>query len=292
MTFNISAGVYATSSYITKPSAISLNTQQTKGNEMFAYKFGRTRPKYTPPVLRFGNYLKQNLPVPPDSVNYIIPSVLSSLNMSLDNRKIADCTAAGAMHIENTFRANANSGLPFATTQQTINFYSDSTGYNPNDPTTDKGGNEIDVLNYWRQYGLFRDGTAKISAYLSVDATNQTELKAAIWLTENLYFGVELPDAWLENFPGDNFTWDVAGNPNPNHGHCFVGLGYDSEGVMIDSWGFIGKVTWAGIAKYANLAEGGQVFTVISQDILNKITRLTPVGLDWSQLLSDIDSLI
>jgi hypothetical protein len=292
MTFKISPGVYPNSSYSVKPSTISLNTQETKGNEMFTFKFGRTRPKYTPPLLRFGNYLKQNLPIPPDSVNYIIPSVLSSLNMILDNDKIGDCTAAGAMHIENTFRANANSGLPFATTQQAINFYSDSTGYNPDDPTTDQGGNEIDVLNYWRQYGLFRDGTAKISAYLSIDATNQTELKAAIWLAENLYFGVELPDAWLKNFPGNGFTWDVAGEPNPKHGHCFVGLGYDSKGVIIDSWGYIGKVTWAAIAKYADLQEGGQVFTVISQDIINKITGLAPTGLDYTQLVADIDSLI
>ena len=47
------------------------------------------------------------------------------------------------------------------------------------------------------------------------------------------------------------FVWDVAGPANPDNGHCFVGVGYTDIGVVIDSWGMLGTITWAAIAAYA-----------------------------------------
>ena len=139
------------------------------------------------------------------------------------------------------------------TEAETVAFYSATTGYDPADPSTDRGGDEVTVLNDWRDKGFFADGSGKIAGWANVDATERTLVKQAIWLFENVYFGVELPDAWIKPFPqGNGFTWDVAGDADPSNGHCFAGLGYNDNGVIINSWGIMGTVTWAAVAKYAS----------------------------------------
>ena len=63
----------------------------------------------------------------------------------------------------------------------------------------------------------------------------------------NLYSASDSP-SWVNPFPsGDGFTWD-ADAPDPNNGHCFVGVGYNDEGVQIDR-GVIGTITWKAIAE-------------------------------------------
>ena len=47
-------------------------------------------------------------------------------------------------------------------------------------------------------------------------------------------------------------TWDVAGRPDPNNGHCVVGCGYAASGVLIDAY----YGAWPAIATGARLADG------------------------------------
>ena len=60
----------------------------------------------------------------------------------------------------------------------------------------------------------------KLAAYCLVDGTNKTEVQQAMWLAESLYFGVGLPDAWVNPFPSaGGFTWqdgdpDLCGQPS------------------------------------------------------------------------------
>ena len=72
-----------------------------------------------------------------------------------------------------------------------------------------------------------------------------------MWLFENLYFGLELPDAWINPMPdAPGFVWDAAGPADPQNGHCVVGVGYTAQGITIDSWGMTGLLTDKAIAKY------------------------------------------
>ena len=119
-----------------------------------------------------------------------------------------------------------------------------------------------------------------------------TECRTALWLFENLYFGIELPDAWINPEPSaSGFIWDVAGDPDPDNGHCVVGVGYNAQGVTIATWGMTGLMTDAAIAKYATQAGSGELYTVVSQDSLTKAMGKHANDLDWSQLIADFDSM-
>jgi hypothetical protein len=146
-------------------------------------------------------------------------------------------------------------------------------------------------LNYWENNGA-PVGSHKIAGWLAVDGTDAAEVRTALWLFENLYFGMELPDQWITPFPSaSGFTWDAAGPPNPNNGHCVVGVGYTAQGVVIDSWGMTGLITDAAVAKYPITAANGALYTVVSQDGLNRASQKVPAGFDWSQLVADFDSM-
>ena len=251
-------------------------------------KMGRRRPIGASPRLNLRNYLRLSLPTPPASCDYT-PAAMPVLKNVYKNDQLGDCVIAGGYHIVGVETGNAGA-LFSASDAQLITDYSAIGGYNPNDPNTDNGCDEQTALNYWAQHG-FADGT-KILGWLAVDATSQQEVQAALYLFENLFFGIELPDAWVNPFPsGPGFVWDTAGNPDPQNGHCVVGVGYSPQGVIIDTWGLLGTLTYAAISTYCNKAGGGEVYVMLTPDQLIKGQTKAPNGVSWSALISDFDSM-
>jgi hypothetical protein len=168
--------------------------------------------------------------------------------------------------------------------------YSAEGGYVSGDPSTDNGTDEQTAFAYWKSNGLLNDGTHKIAGVLAVDATSEEELRSALWLFENLCFGIELPDVWINPVPsGSGFVWDSAGNPDPSNGHFVVGVGTTLQGITFDTWGMLGTLTYAAIAQYCVASAGGDVSVVISTDSLNKAMNKAPNGLNWNQLIADFN---
>jgi hypothetical protein len=255
------------------------------------FKMGRRRPASYAPALRLGHYVDASLPAPPVVAHYSQDKE-SGLAMILGNDTLGDCTAAGAGHIVDVSRGNSGNGAACVTQEQAIAFYSASTGYVPGDPSTDQGGDEITVLNTWRDKGYFADGSGKIEGYARVDPSKPEEIKAALYLFENVYFGVDLPDAWVNPEPtSTGFVWGVAGDPDSNNGHCFVGVGYNDVGVQIATWGMIGTITWDAIAKYASRAAAGDLFVAFGEDAISKATGKTKAGFNASQLAADLKAI-
>lgn len=256
-----------------------------------SYKMGRNRAIARGPRLSLKNYLHTRIPPCPQEIDYTIKAA-PVLGQTLGNRTFGDCTAAAAFHIAGTMLANAGSRTIWSTMGQVIPFYSSTSGYILGNDSTDNGANEVDVLNAWQRHGLLSDGSHKIIAWMAVDASNQDEVKTAIWLFENVYFGIELPDAWVNPVPGGNgFIWKIAGGTNPENGHALPGLGYNSDGVKISTWGMIGTLEWPAVEQYASRADGGELYTVLSADALDRVTAKAPNGLDLSQLTNDIRML-
>jgi hypothetical protein len=250
-------------------------------------KFGRKRPVANAPTLRLSKYLRATLPAPPSTLD-LTPPALVALRDVMQNDVLGDCVIACGGHLVATLTGNGGS-LFHATPAEITTQYEKIGGYVPGDPSTDQGCNISTALSYWTANGL-TDGT-KLLGSLSVDPTNEAELKAAMWLFENLVFGIELPDAWVNPFPsGDGFVWDV-GTPDENNGHCVCGVGYSSKGILIDSWGLFGTLTYAAIAKLCAAADNGEVHVTISTDLLIKGQTRAPNGLDWSSLIADFDSI-
>lgn len=258
---------------------------------MANFKFGRLRPRARPPMLRLGNYLLRTATPPPPAIEDWSQKALTGLEMVLANDTLGCCTSSGAGHIEDVFYGNTGVGK-MASEADAIAFYSKSTGYIPGDPSTDQGGDETVVLSVWRDKGYFSDGSGKISGYVSVNATDVVEVQTAIWLFGNVYFGVELADAWVNPMPqSGGFVWGVAGPPNPNNGHCFVGTGYSQHSVHINSWGMFGNMPWDAVAKYAVPAAGGALYTVLSSDWISAATSKSPSGFAFEELQNDLAAL-
>lgn len=252
-------------------------------------KFGRKRPTQRTVHKMAARYFDlANMPPVPDSFDYstLCPAALANI---LANDTLGDCTSAGAGHLIAVFTAGGGSPVAI-TADQAIAFYSQSTGYVPGDPSTDQGGDEVTVLTSWQQQGYAGTGH-KIAGFVQVDASNAELLKACCFYFGGLYFGLELPDTYTNPFPSTNgFVWDV-GTPDPNQGHCIVGIGASSVGVEIDTWGLIGTFTWAAISELCSDANGGMVFAVLESEWVSKMSLRSPGALDWATLVADFNSL-
>jgi hypothetical protein len=250
-------------------------------------RFGRHIPRVHPQTLRLGNYLKAGLPAAPPTSNFTAKggSVLRDI---LGNDKYGCCVLSCGGHEVGTETGNAGSLFP-VTTAEVLTQYTAITGFNPNDPNTDQGTNIIDALNYWKATGTV-NGT-KILGYLSIDPTNKAEVQAAMWLFENIVFGVALPDSYVNPFPsGDGFIWDVD-TPDPSNGHCFLGVGHDASGIDIDTWGLFGTFTYAAIAALCSSSGGGEIYVILTPDQIAKGAAKAPNGVAWADIISDFNSI-
>ena len=258
------------------------------------FKMGRNRPAPgTARRMRFGTYLLAVPPLPkaPDIYDASVAGA-PCLARIYRNDQLGDCTAAGAFHIGGTILANAGVSPCVFPDNDVVNFYSATSGYKVGDQSTDNGADEVTVLNWWRDKGLL-PSAHRISGWLAVDATDPDECRLAAWLFENLYFGVELPDAWVSPMPATSgFTWDVAGPSNPDNGHCFISpAAYSETGPKIATWGMTGTITWAAVEKYAATPGQGELYCIISRESIAAATAKAPNGLDWDQLAADFAAL-
>ena len=252
------------------------------------YKFGRNPAIATGPTFKIKNYMLASLPLPPMQVNYASGAQPALGEMYL-NDILGNCVIACMGHVGGVFLGNAGGKL-YLTPAQITTLYSAIGGYVPGDPSTDNGCDIPTALNYWTQVGLLKGNTPphKIKMSMAVDATNKQEVQTAIWLFENLITGVNLPDKWVSSMPSVNgWTWDVAGNPDPNNGHCFPCIGYSGKGLEISTWGMLGTLTYEALTKYMVLSAGGELHTVLSEEIIIKGQTKAPNGFNWTQLLAD-----
>jgi hypothetical protein len=253
---------------------------------------GRKRPDFARVNAKhkMAKYVKlSQLPVPPPSFNYWPLANQAAVGDILGNGTLGDCTAAGACHLADVY--SAGGGAPAAlTAAQAIAFYSLSTGYNPANPATDQGGDEVTVLTTWENGGLDGKGLHPIKGFMSVDGSNASLLFASCWLFGGLYFGLELTDT-MANTSAAGFLW-VPGTADPNDGHCVVGAGGDSSGkgqITINTWGLLGGLEMDAIAELCVESAGGTVFVPISTEWVNAAKSAAPSGFDWDQLASDFD---
>ena len=248
------------------------------------FKLGRRKPVARQPVLRLNNYLLRAFPNPPPTVDYSTKA-LSALENVYGNDEAGNCTVAAAYHIAAALLGNSNQVIPFVRSDA-LTLYEELSGWNgvPNDPS-DTGLTEQQVLNYWVQNGLAPDAH-KIVGFIEVDHNDPTEIQAAIWLFENIYRAASLPQEWIDGMQTmqSNFVWDIAG-PGTDEGHAWMACGYDGLGSHADTWGLLGTETYASIAAY------GLTYSVLSTDVLDRATMRSPGGFNWTQLVSDFQSL-
>jgi len=149
-------------------------------------KLGRKAIKTDSRTLAFADYMTSTLPAPPPTADWT--KGITSWGMML-NDKLGDCTIAGCGHAVQVWSANA--GTEITVPDPTIlSYYEKWDGYSPNDPTSDQGGIELDVLKDWKQGGFA--GNALL-AFADPKPANLVEIYQSIALFGGVYIGLSLP---------------------------------------------------------------------------------------------------
>ncbi len=149
-------------------------------------KLGRKAIKTDSRTLELGRYLTPAVPPPPAAADWT--KGIDSWGMML-NDMLGDCTIAGCGHAVQVW--TANTGTMVTVPDSTIeSYYEQWDGYVPGNPSTDKGGVELDVLNDWQKQG-FAGNT--LLAFADPRLANLVEMRQSIALFGGVYIGLSLP---------------------------------------------------------------------------------------------------
>jgi len=215
------------------------------------FRLGRKAVKTDTRTLKFAKYLATApvpLPAPPAKVDWTKGQ--SNWGM-MKNDALGCCTIAGCAHAIQVWSQALGKEITLSD-DNVIAMYEKWDGYNPNDPNTDCGGIELDVLTDWRQQGFFGHG---LNAFVSVNPKNLQEVKQAINLFGGVYIGVALPLSAQEQN-----TWDVVTNeptltaPGSWGGHCVYVPTYDEKTLTCITWGQTKTMTNAFWNEYVDEA--------------------------------------
>lgn len=201
----------------------------------------------------------------------------------LGNDTVGDCVIAGAGHETIIWNKEASKTVQ-VTTQDSISDYSAITGYNPDDPSSDKGTDMQVAASYRRKTGITaQDGKHKVMAYLSLEVGNETQLKQALSLFSAVGVGIQFPESAMTQF-NDKKPWTVVKGSQIEGGHYIPAVGYDSSYIYVVTWGQIQKMSWAFFSKYND-----ESLVYLSAEMLTNNKSLE--GFNLTQLEADLKGL-
>lgn len=259
--------------------------------EISKMRLGKKAPTFHPFTPKLSNLIhpmaSSPLPPEPTAVNYTEKIGISNWPM-FKNDVIGDCTIASVAHLIQLYTSYTKPS-PLIVSQQEIELvYSAVSGWNPNDPSTDNGAVEIDVLNYWANTGIcVGDHFDKIAGYARVNPHNPAELRYAVWWFGGLYIGVSMPACWQDT-PND---WKMPHNlmganaPGTWGGHAVPVVAYNEDYLTVVSWGSLVKMDWRSYHTYCD-----EAWAVISPDFVNQ-QGVTPAHFDWAYLLAGMQHI-
>jgi hypothetical protein len=247
-----------------------------------AMKLGKQAARHDPRTLQFAKYLiEEALPPPPASEDWARKVTKWPM---MANDKVGDCTCAAAGHMIEQW--TTYSGAPVVlSTRQILTAYSAITGYDPKDPSSDRGAVEIDVLNYWRKTGF---STHTIDGYVALEPGNHVHIEDAVMIFGNCYIGLALPvSAQTQK------VWAVPpggaagpGAPGSWGGHAVPVVEYDQRGLTVITWGAVKRMTWGFWDAYCD-----EAYAVLSDDWISKVNKKAPNQFDLKTLQADLAAL-
>ena len=249
------------------------------------YKLGKLPAKKDPRTLRLANYLpKALLPRPKKRV---WSDVVDEWLM-LANDKYGDCTCAGIIHMLMLWKAQ--NGIKITPTDKdTLDLYTAVTGFNQNDPSTDNGAVELDVLNYCRQNDVC--GSRIVSAYADIDVHKPKvtieQICQSINLFGGIYVGASIYQSAMNEFISGKPWKSTTCQGSYKGGHAFPIVDYDedsNEGIAI-TWGKPQRVTFAWMLK--NFDEGHAIYSTSWPNN----NGIAPSGFNEAQLIEDLNEI-
>jgi len=242
-------------------------------------KYGKNPPEHSPLTLRLDDYVERSVLPAPEvrrGWEYAVPKGTYGM---LGNDQVGNCVIAAVLHFIQIANANAGRVVTF-TTEQAIQLYSDVTGYNPSDPSTDRGTAWTAMLEYWRTKGVYGHF---IKAWAAFDYTDPVAYSQAIDIFEAALIGIQVTGSMEKQFAAHKpcaapFKGGVKG------GHGVPVAGYGSKGRRC--------VTWNSLWDMAPEADKqiDEAYVVVTDDVLNKLYQ-TPLGINATALAADIEAL-
>jgi hypothetical protein len=241
-------------------------------------KLGRKAVKTDSRTLRLAKYLTTSLPPAPPAKDWT--KGVTSWGMML-NDKLGCCTVAAAAHAIQVWSTNTTAEVTLPD-KQVLRYYEKWDGYKPGDPSTDRGGIELDVLTAWQKGGFYKH---KLIAFADPSHSNLEQIRQAIALFGGVYIGVSLP------VTAQNQTvWDVVPNGGVNAasgswgGHAVFVPKYDANGFTCITWGALKTMTVAFWNAYVDEAHA-----LLSKDWL--AAKGAPSGFNLAELQADLDMI-
>ncbi len=248
---------------------------------MVDFKLGRQKAVKLASVPAFGDFLSKASEwpaVPAMGWEYAVPT--EDLEM-LGNDKYGDCAEAGAMHLIQSSTYNSGYRLR-GTLEQTLDLYSELTGFNPKDPYTDNGTVLTNLLLYWKNQGIKvtdPNGNVvvdKILGWAALDVHSVAQYRYACYLFGGTYLGIECP----KNYMDDTTDWVYDPIAPIEGGHCINGVGEGRIGGHIQSWGLNIPAKWDSL-----LAVMDEAYIVVRENWVSAQDK-SPSGLALDDLLA------
>lgn len=205
---------------------------------------------------------------PPATVDY---SQFTPNDM-LGNDQYGDCVYAADGHITVMQTFWGQGAAYVVSEQQALAAYSQMTGFDPSDPSTDQGDTLQNGLDFMRKYGF---GGHKIAAFAQLDINNMDDIKLAVAEFGAVDLAMNFPAVAMDQFNAGK-PWDVVSNDGGiEGGHCVLLVGYTDAYLYVVTWGKIQKVSYAFFKKYFV-----EAWALISHDWVNSQTGKDPEGVD------------
>lgn len=230
----------------------------------------------------------------------VVPKVVNRSYVGYDygmlgNDRYGCCVFADLYHdIMHARKGVKRADVPVDSTQLTqcvLGSYSDVTGFTPDDPSTDRGTNPADAMQYWHDEGLLLpDGSRdKIDGAVQILPHDGANFRRGVYEFDAVHMSVSLPVAWQQ--AGN--TWDVGGDPvnDPNWqpggwgGHEVLGVSFDARVIAFVTWGGIKFMTWRAWGTYGSLG-----IVSLSKDEIGR-TGVSETGLNYDVMTKDVVGL-
>jgi hypothetical protein len=247
-------------------------------------KFGKLPARTDARDLKLAKYAVEPPPLPDGPLGH--DQLFAGEWGMLGNDSVGDCVWAGSAH--ETMLWNLEAGLTVVFTPDSVlSDYSAATGYQPGQPSTDRGTDMHDAMNYRRTTGIV-DGTGlrhKIGGYVALDPGDLDQLKRSIWWFSAVSIGIEVPTTAMDQF-NQNQPWSVVAGAQIEGGHYIPGVRWDPTQNMfvIVTWGREQLVTPEFLATYCD-----EAFAALSPEMLTGGKTLD--GFDVDQLTADLAAL-
>lgn len=245
--------------------------------ENFSLRFGKKPPIKDYRTFMFPNYLKDDIPTPPENIDSttrvyqnlhtVDPRYLFPM---FANDEIGDCTVAGMAHGD-TVWSGLVSNLSIYPLDLVKKIYFHLTGGD------DTGLSMLTVLDYFRKTSIAGE---KIYAYMSINPHNHTHVKQALMLFGGLFIGFQVQEKCMEDFKGG-----IAWTPGKliNAGHAVFITGYNKDELNLLTWGNTHRGTW-GWWDYCV----DEAYVVLPPEAVNP--EFAP-GFDFDKLQKDLVSV-